>query len=477
MERQISTSVLDQTLASLVHIANQARDAAGKVLCDAQDLLFERAAIHIDNVRFALDHPENILGALPTKHGEIAEMAEVGIRSAWDTLNGMPMSATVEGVGRTAAADYILNGVDVQSKFHNGVNNTLRAVVGHMDTYPHFGEGEGVWVIPRDQYETVQRVLAGEPTGLKSQTEAAIRSYIESIQAATGREFADAVQPASFDYPEVQLGKIDATLDDRQAQLSAENENRKEAIAEQHEPSLMGGLQAAAGGAVIGAGISFTRICFTKYRQGGKNVFKGEFTSEDWKEAGIDTGEGALIGGVSAGALYYLTNCQGMAAPLAGAMVSAVKGLAPLVQSYAQGEINEVEFINLGMVVCSEVGLVASGALLGQAIIPIPVLGAFLGSVAAQVLSGIVSGKVKGAAEAIQNRLEQFQAQLTESERRQLAVLEAHFGTFEELTAAAFDTSINGDILLGSVMLARAYGLPDSSLLLSVPAVDAFMTA
>lgn len=477
MKPRISTSVLDQTLASIIYIGNQARDAAAKALCDAQDLLFERASIHIENVRFALDRPENILGAIQTKHGEIAEMAEVGVRSAWDTLNQVAMSATVHGVGRTAPADYILNGVDVQSKFLNGVNNSLRAVQEHMDKYPHFGGGRGIWIIPRDQYDTITRVLDGEATGLSARAEEAIRRNIESIESATGREFTQAVQPASFDYPEVQLGKIDDTLDNRQGELSSENESRKDAILEQHEASVTGGLKAGAAGAAIGAGVSFARACFTKYRGEGKNVFKGDFTTQDWREVGLDTGAGGLIGGVSAGAIYYLTNYQNLSAPLAGAMVAAVKGLAPLVTSYRNGEIDEGEFLDLGFLVCSEVGLVAGAALLGQSVIPVPVLGAFIGSVAGQVLAGLVTGTVKGSAAAVQERIDVFQARLTEAEKGQLASLQARYGTFEELTVAAFDTRVNADILQGSAELAQAYGVPDSKLLLSISAVDAFMTA
>ncbi len=469
--------MLDQTLASLVHIGNQARRAAGAAALDAQDLLFERASIHIENVRFALDRPGNILGSVATKHGEIAEIAEVGVRSAWDTLNGVPMSATMEGVGRTAAADYVLNGVEVQSKFLNGVNNTLGAVKEHMAKYPEFGDGKGIWAMPRDQYETVMRVLAGEPSGLGPKAEAAIRRSIESIEQATGRDFSEAVQAASFDYKEVQLGAIDDTLDERQSSLSEANDRRRDTIREEHEPSLAGGLQAAAAGAAVGAGVTFVRSCFTKYREEGKNVFKGEFTAEDWKEVGLDVGEAAAIGGVSAGAIYNLTNYSQLSAPLAGAMVAAVKGLAPLVDGYARGELSQDEFVDLGLLVCSEVGMVAGAAALGQVVIPIPAVGALVGSIAGQVLSGIVSGQIHGSSAAIEKRITVLQTNLSATERSQLADLEARYAALGDLTIAAFDTRVNASILMASVSLAREYGVPDSKLLLSVQAVDAFMLA
>ncbi|MBF2069802.1 hypothetical protein [Fischerella thermalis] len=47
-----------------------------------QDRAFFAAVQEVDKVRDFLDSPEKILGNASTKHGEIAEQVEVGIRNA-----------------------------------------------------------------------------------------------------------------------------------------------------------------------------------------------------------------------------------------------------------------------------------------------------------------------------------------------------------------------------------------------------------
>lgn len=53
---------------------------------DGQDRAFASALVELDWVRDKVGSPEHILGSDKTKHGEIAEIAEVGIRRARDVL-------------------------------------------------------------------------------------------------------------------------------------------------------------------------------------------------------------------------------------------------------------------------------------------------------------------------------------------------------------------------------------------------------
>lgn len=74
---------------------------------EAQNIWFERASIYMDTVREFVDKPGNILGSPATKHGEIAEVAEVGLRSAWDILNGVDPTASLHP-DRIGPVDYIV---------------------------------------------------------------------------------------------------------------------------------------------------------------------------------------------------------------------------------------------------------------------------------------------------------------------------------------------------------------------------------
>ena len=62
---------------------------------EGQDLAFAKAVEQISKVRDFVGSPEHILGSNLTKHGEIAEQVEVGVRNARDFLRQHPISATV----------------------------------------------------------------------------------------------------------------------------------------------------------------------------------------------------------------------------------------------------------------------------------------------------------------------------------------------------------------------------------------------
>lgn len=466
-------SLLDQTMASLTQMSSTARNALGAAKEQAQNLIYEQASIHIDNVRGFIDKPGQILGSVATKHGEIAEVAEVGVRNAWDVFSGLAPSASLHS-DRIGPVDYIMDGADVQSKFYNGVRNTLGGVAQHLEKYPEFPEGKSNYAIPKDQYELLQKVLKGEDTGLSQKSIKALKQCVQDVEARTGRAFDDAVRPASFDYKEVQLGAIDEALDKRQDELSDANELRVKDIWAEHAPSWQEGMKTTAIAATVGAGVSFTRMSFAKYRE-GKNIFKGDFTVKDWKDVGLDTTQGAAIGGVTGGALYLMTNCANMSAPLAGAVVSAVKGLAPLVQGYRAGKLSLEQLVDTGCVVCAEVGMVAAATAIGQVLIPVPVLGALVGSVAGQVLSSILLREVQESADVISARVAEYTAALDAQQKQVLESLLARFARLGELTVAAFDVRLNADILASSATLARIYGVEEPKILRTTCDVDEFM--
>lgn len=466
-------SLFDQTIASVVQLANTVREAAGAAKVEAQNQLLEQASIYVDTARAFIDKPGNILGSPATKHGEIAEVVEVGVRNAWEVLTGSTASSSLHP-DRTGPIDYIVDGYDVQSKFYNGVHNSLGGVADHLKKYAAFPEGKSYYAIPKDQYDQLLKVLNGESTGLSEKSIDSLKEAIRHIESTTGRDLQDVVRPASFDYGEVQTGAVDEALDKRQAELNDANERRVAEIQDEHAPSWQDGLKATATAAAVGAGVSFIRASFGKYRE-GKNIFKGDFSAQDWKEVGLETGEGAAIAGVTGGAIYFMTNCADMSAPLAGAVVSAVKGLAPLVQGYQAGELSLEQLIDTGCIVCAEVGMVAAATAIGQAAIPVPILGALIGSIAGQTLASILRREHQKAAAATDARVAEYQASLDAAQRRTLDTLLAQFTNLGTLTVAAFDLRLNADILRSSAKLARTYGVEDHKILRTTRDVDRYM--
>ncbi|MGM5681875.1 hypothetical protein [Citrobacter koseri] len=475
-------TVGDQLIGSAVNAINQTRIDSELLKLSQQDRAFELAGEQMQKVRDFIASPGNILGSMSTKHGEIAEQVEVGVRNARQAIeervqDASDLSATFDGVGRTAPADYMIDGVDVQSKFINGVNNNLNHVLQHMETYPNFTQGESFYHIPKDSWQTIQNVIDGKPVeGLSEKTIQAIRDKVAEIESTTGRSFNDVVRPGVSDYKDVQWGKIDETLDKHDQELAEQNEAKKAEIIDNHQPSLSEGMRATAMGAAFGGTFALVTGIYSKYRD-GKNIFRGDFNRQDWQDVGLDTLKGAAIGGVSAGAIYTLTNYASLGAPFASALVTASKGVSNLALSYQRGEINADEFTDLGLIICAESAIVGAMSVAGQAIIPVPVLGALVGSISGKFMVTVAKNLDSKARQLLAKKMEQFTCRLSEIEQKALNRILNEFAALGELTAAAFSVENNRRLLEASITLAQAHGVEEAKIIKNADDLDTFMMA
>lgn len=444
-----------------------------------QDRAFFAAVQEVDKARDFLDSPEKILGNASTKHGEIAEQVEVGIRNAKSLLNSTTPRATFEGVGRTAPEDYLIDGVQVQSKFINGTGNTLDHVLDHMNKYKNFGRDGSYYHIPKDQYEIIQKILKGEHVeGIASRTVQKIQEKAQEIEQLSGHPFSHTVRPAESNYADVQIGKVDDTLDHHEQQLKRDNEQIKDRIRADAQPNFADFGRVAVRGAVIGGSIRFATKLYLKYKE-GKNVFKGELTLEDWKEIGLDTATGAALSSITATAIYGLTNFAQMSAPLAGAFVSAGMEIASLIGSLNRGEITEEQFVELSIFACADSAMVATGAAIGQALIPIPVVGAVIGSIGGRMVSDLCKdllGIDAQLAKRVEQHYQNFLSQIDRAYKATVANLVATYENLGNLASTAFDFNLNLELRLqASIKLAEAYGVADDEIIHNIDELDAFM--
>lgn len=458
-------------------------EALQETLAD-QDVHLQEALSEMQKVRDFVGSPANILGNPSTKHGEIAEQLEVGLRRAKDVLDGKAPSATFEGVGRTAPADYLVGGVEVQSKFINGESNALQHVLDHLKKHD-FARNEELYQIPSDQYDTIQEVLqTGEGNryvgDLHSRTIRALREKARAIEQETGRSFEEVVRPADADYGEVQRSTIHEAIDDREDSLRDGSEQKKEALRSENGPSVNEGVKAAAGAAAVGAVVRGLPVIIQKWRGDGKNPFRGDYEIDDWEELGLEAGKGAVAGGITGGAIYVMTNCASLSAPLAGTVASASRGVASLAKSYRNREISANEFAEESQIVCSEAAFVGIGTAIGQTVIPVPVLGALAGSVASQFALHLakehLDEKDAAFAESLEAHYNESVARLDAGHRELLEALEREAAEISQLMDIAFDSDLNARTLLdASIVLAETFGVEDEQILRDVSDVDAFM--
>ncbi|MFX4313783.1 hypothetical protein F8O53_17940 [Enterobacter sp. 63] len=476
------TPVGDQLIGSAVNALNQARIDDEIFTLSRQDIAYELACKEMLKPRDFVASPGNILGSMSTKHGEIAEQVEVAVRNSEQAIeerlqDASTFRATFEGVGRTAPQDYLIDGMDVQSKFINGTNNNLVHVLKHMEAYPNFGKDGSFYHIPKDTWQEIQDVLDGKPVeGLKSTTIEAIKAKVAEIERQTQRPFADVVRPGVSDYKDVQLGKIDETLDKHDQELAKQNDAKRAEIIDDHQPSLAEGMRATAMGAAVGGAFALGTGIYRKYRD-GKNIFRGDFDALDWQDIGLDSLKGAAVGGISAGAIYTLTNYASMGAPFASALVTATKGVASLVHSYQRGEIGLDEFTDLGLIVCAESAIVGAMTVAGQALIPVPVLGALIGSISGKFMLTVAKSLDGKARQVLQARMDEFARRLDAIEQQVLNRILSEFAALGELTKAAFNVETNRQLLEASITLAQAHGVEDDKIIKNADDLDAFMTA
>lgn len=360
-----------------------------------QGKCLHRALEAMGKVQEFVDNPGHILGSPATKHGEIAEQVEVGMVNAKAALHRLADRAVIDTsvIPRTGPVDYTIDGIPVQSKFYNGEVNTLNnGVLEHFSKYPDFVNGQnGYYHIPKDQYENILKVLNGGSTGNSARYDEKLLNLVKEIEQETGKPFTEVVKPAHANYADVQTGKIDNTIKSENKAIRAENEEirsdiknkaeeQKTEIIDSHKPNIQEGLKSAAAGAVVAGGITLAAKIWQKKRE-GKNI--SDFTMADWKDIGIASGKAGAKGGVSGFAIYGLTNYANCSAPVAGAVTSAAFGVASLYRDYCAGELTFEEFKESGTVICADAAVASAGAALGQMLIPVPVLGAVIGTVAA----------------------------------------------------------------------------------------------
>ena len=360
------------------------QNAAAKARIDRN---LDRALQCVDNVRDFVNDANHVLGNPATKHGEFAEQVDINFHNADQIMHNHKPDATKEGVGRTAKEDYRVNGVAVQSKYINGTNNSLSHVLEHLEKYKDFGQ-EGYYVIPKDQYEQIKKVLSGNTDGLSAKSVRAIKEKVREIEEQTGRSFFDAVRSGNVDYAAVQRGKIMETLDTKSDQLNQTADSQKQRADERSEkkreqaqqeaaPSLQKAGKAAAEAAFISGGVQLAVGIYSKCKEGKKI---NEFTVDDWKDIGIDTAKAAAEGGISGFAIYSITNFTSISAGPAAAGVSLAFSVSELAYRKSTGTISDEEFTEGCQMAALNAAVSAVGAAIGQELIPVPLLGAWIGS-------------------------------------------------------------------------------------------------
>ena len=202
------------------------------------------------------------------------------------------------------------------------------------------------------------------------------------------------------------------------------------------------------------------------------------FTMDDWKDVGYDFFKNGAKGGISGMSIYGLTKLGGFSAPFAGAITSSAMGVASLAYDYKNGNISKEEFADCACSMNVEAGLVAIGSAVGQAVIPVPVLGAIVGSVTIKsvlmVTKKVMNKKEKQLIDYLQKLYDNAIKELDSFCQKVIKDIDDYYEKLGGLVQAAFDKDLNTR-LLGSIELATTLQVPPTVIIHNNGELDIFM--
>lgn len=473
-------STQEQAVASWITHLNQVRLDELVEKLNQQDINLEEALKELDALKKFIGDPSHILGSSSTKHGEIAEHMQVNIANARRLIQGLRKNHTFDGVGRTASGDYIRDGQQIQSKFYNGLRNTFfgkHAILEHLKMYPDFVKNGGSYDIPKDQYEKLVELLdmyKNNPSKLNT-SDYNLAKKIDEFLKSNGLELGKDINPAVVGYSDVQQGTANETVKKEEKNIKDEDEKQRKRAYDESKPTLKEGVKAAGVSAAIEGGVTF---CMSVAKKRKEKSFS-EFSSDDWKEIGVDVEKGVVKGGIRGGAIYVLTNFTATPANVASAYVTACFGIAAQIKALNEGRVSGEDFVINCETVCLDVVVSAIASVAGQVLIPIPILGTVIGNVAGEFVYELCKkqGNLKS-----QEIIEHYNAEMIQL-NQQLDIqylqvvlqIQKELEKFKDLEKFAFSENAN-IAFRGSVDLAIEVGVSEAIVLKSKEDIDNFFT-
>lgn len=491
---QIKNHNVEQGIASYVDYLNNIRltdlmNTIDSILTSETEklsVLSSKSADALSHLNLAKSEINNLInsdrGGVTGIHGFIAEFTERGVRNSRDVFQGLQKSVVL--LNDNSPVDILLEGKEVQMKFYS---DTLKAIKA-ASRYDQMAV-----MIPKDQMEAIDRIMQGagkvEYNGdsLSNIKASNIENAIKHESSLRGESYEKWLKPSKLKYGEVQKGRIDQTLSDEFENVNKQTAKYKKEIEKEvdenklnahqkAQPSFQEASKAALIGTALQGSLNLGFFVYQK-RKEGKELW--DFDAEDWKQCGIKTAEGSIKGGISGYAIYGLTNVCNLAAPSAGAITSGTFGLTNTIVKYRKGSIDTDGFIDLVTLNAIDATGAAIGAAIGQGIIPIPVVGALVGSIVATSALSLGKGILnKHEIDTINSYEEKITSYVNNLDRDYQIRLEELLDTYHhlgELQDYSFDLNINVQLkFASSIDLATLVGVKNNEILKNESEIDKY---
>ena len=463
----------EQAVASWINYINQMRINELLKGLSQQDINLDNALREIGELKESVSRLlQTNRGGAKGMHGFIAERMQVYFENARNLADGAGRGYSL--IDDNGPVDFIGHGIDYQQKFV-GKHLSLDAVKGHLDKYPDYIKNGGKYQIPKDYYERLKylfelpekegRKLAGEDYGLWK--------YVHEFFRDKDIAFSD-IEPSVIDYRDAQRNVASKTISQEERRIKGHNQEKRERLYQKSQPSGRELYKASAVALAAEGGMAFCMGVYRK-RKAGRRL--SQFDGDDWKELGIDTAGASAKGGIRGAAVYGMSNFTATPAAVASAFVSAVFGVLAEAGRLKAGVINEENFLIHSEIFCLDATVSAVSAVLGEVLIPIPVLGAVIGNVAGMVLYGIAKDTMTEEEQRIILQYNQGRIELGETLAQQyqhlMGQMEEETRKFGSLVDWAFSEETNV-AFEGSVKLAEHCGVRQNKILKNKSDIDGY---
>lgn len=451
-------STQEQAVASWINYLNQFR---------MNELLqgLSQQEINLDNALKELEELKESVGRLLQSnrggttgiHGFIAERMQVYFKNARNLVEGAEKGYIL--IDDNGPVDYMGNGIAYQQKFVEK-HLSLDAVKKHLDKYPDYIKNGGKYQIPKDYYERLRHLLElpeAESKKLAGE-DYKLWKYIHDFFRDKNIAFSD-MEPSVIDYGEAQRNVVDETMSQEEQRIRGQDQEKCDHLYQKSQPSARELYKASTVAMAAEGGIAFCMgVC--RKRRAGKRL--SQFDGHDWKELGIETAGASAKGGIRGAAVYGMSNFTATPAAVASALVTATLGVIAEAGRLRAGIIDQEDFLINSEVFCLDAAVSAVASVLGEVLIPIPVLGAVIGNMAGMVLYGIAKDAMWKEEQRVifryhQNKREQEEL-LSLQYQRLMRQIEGEIKRFDSLVDWAFSEDANA-AFEGSVQLAEHCGV------------------
>ena len=473
----------EQAVASWINYLNQVRLDNLTEMLKKEDLNLENAIKCIDDALQKIDkgiiNNGKGLGGRTGAHGFIAEVAECGIGNAREQIEGK--KPIYEWINDNGVVDIKRGADEIQMKFANsGGHFSLEAIRAHAHKYPEFVAEGNKYMIPQEHNEKIIEYLnISEEEANKMSTSTSefslkkwryVNDYFENEDNGVSL---DQIKPSQLRYDQVQKGTYKQTFDEEKNSLKERNEERREAAYEENKPGLAEGAKATAVSAVATGAMSLASAIIEKKKSG--KLIK-EFNTEDWIEIGKKTGIGTAKGAIRGSGIYVLTNYTATPTAVASALITASFGVAEQANLLRNGKLSEKEFIANSEMLCLDATISAVSSLIGQVIIPMPVVGAVIGNNIGRMMYDVacsLSDEEKKIITEYVNAIDELTSKLDAQYQEFVEEMNREMEVYTEILERAFSIDI-AVAYEGSVELAKACGVPTEEILDTQEKVQAY---